>query len=330
MDDHLYPAMRAAPAEHRAPLYTLATRPPDALGRHLARGLALAAALLIGAGLIFWIAANWQDQTRFFRLALIEAALAVCVLAALLLPRARTAALLAASLALGGLLAFVGQTYQTGADAWQLFAVWAALSLPWTLAQRSDLLWTLWVLVAGLGLLFWHGRGDMWMWLERGQPVGNAVSMLAWALIALVPCAVASLRWTRLPQGLGRWSWRMAAALALGNWTAFGLMDLFRDWRFGGWIFWFAVALTVALGGLAWRSRWRDLVCLGLAALTLNVQLWCWLARVLLGDRFETGGFTLLTLLAMLMLGGTATGLMRVQRQWDSGAQPPLTHKEHA
>jgi len=318
MDDYLYPAMRAADPGAREPLYRLATQPPGDLARHLTRGLALLAALLLGAGLIFWIAANWQEQTRFFRLALIESALVVCVLAALLWPRARTAALLAASLALGGLLAFVGQTYQTGADAWQLFASWAALSLLWTLAQRSDLLWTLWVLVAGLALLFWQGV-DMSMWLERGQPANNAVSMLAWALLALVPCAIASLRWTRLPRGLGRWSWRTSAALALFIWTVFGLRALLFD----GWIFWLSVALILALGWLTWRSCWRDLVCLGMAALALNVQIGFGLAKLLLGNHFGVDSLTMLTLLTLLMLGGTATGLMHVQRQWARDAQAP-------
>ena len=37
---------------------------------------------------------------------------------------------------IAGLLAFVGQTYQTGADAWQLFATWAALALVWALGRR--------------------------------------------------------------------------------------------------------------------------------------------------------------------------------------------------
>jgi hypothetical protein len=182
------------------------------------------------------------------------------------------------------------------------------------------------VLVAGLALLFWSGRADMWMWLERARPAGNAAAMLGWALLALVPCAVASVRWLRTAQGLGRWSWRLAAGLALANWTAFGLMALLDD-QAGGWVFWLALVLTVALGMLAWQSRWRDLACLGLAALALNVQLWSWLASVLLRGSFELGGFMLLTLLAMGMLGATATALMHVQRQWTHDA---LTGEEGA
>src|SRR5690606_21168947 len=114
--------------------YALAVAPgtPQALERRIRSGLLLVAALLLASGLIFWVAANWQGQTRLFKLGLIEGGLALSVLAALVWPRVRVAALLCATLVLGGLLAYVGQTYQTGADAWQLFATWAALSLVWT------------------------------------------------------------------------------------------------------------------------------------------------------------------------------------------------------
>ena len=66
-------------------------RRPDALATHLHRGLAVLAALLLGAGLIFWVAANWQDQTRAFKLHLLEGAVLASAGAALLWPRGRTA-----------------------------------------------------------------------------------------------------------------------------------------------------------------------------------------------------------------------------------------------
>ena len=145
MDPNLYQAARQLPPGDArvTQLYRLATSPahPEALADKTRKALFMVAALLLASGLIFWIAANWQEQSRLFRLGLIEAALAASVLIACLWPRARLAALFCATLVLGGLLAFVGQTYQTGADAWQLFAVWAGLALVWVCLARSDLLW---------------------------------------------------------------------------------------------------------------------------------------------------------------------------------------------
>lgn len=52
------------------------------------------------------------------------------------------------SLWIGSLLALVGQTYQTGADIWELFAPWAALITP--LAGRSGAVWGLWAVLLNL------------------------------------------------------------------------------------------------------------------------------------------------------------------------------------
>jgi hypothetical protein len=54
------------------------------------------------------------------------------------IPAARTPLSLLALLNIGGLFAYFGQTYQTGADPWQLFSLWAALSLPLCLSVRGE------------------------------------------------------------------------------------------------------------------------------------------------------------------------------------------------
>lgn len=146
--------LEAAQARQLWQMSQLHARPP-ALRGWLEGALAAVAALLLGAGLVFWVAANWPEQTRAFKFNALQAAVLLPALAALALPRLRTACLLLATLALGALLAFVGQTYQTGADPWQLFAAWAALALPWVLAARRALLWAAWLLLAALALALW-------------------------------------------------------------------------------------------------------------------------------------------------------------------------------
>ena len=80
----------------------------------------------------------------------------------------------------GGLLALIGQTYQTGADPWQLFALWALLALPWCLGARSDMLWAPWALVAMTACVLWadaHARSAWWS--PRDGALGY--HLLAWA-----------------------------------------------------------------------------------------------------------------------------------------------------
>src|SRR5688500_9820321 len=90
--------------------------------RRLEARFTLGAALLLATALVFFIAYNWNEMGRLARLTLLEAAVVVCGGLALWLgPRTLSgrAADLAGIVATGALLAFIGQTYQTGADPWQ-------------------------------------------------------------------------------------------------------------------------------------------------------------------------------------------------------------------
>lgn len=338
MDPSLYQAAaRIAPGEGRAAqlaqLYALAVSPgsPQALAARLRNGLALVAALLLACGLIFWIAANWQAQTRMFKLGLIEGALALSVLAALLWPRVRTAALLCATLVLGGVLAFIGQTYQTGADAWQLFAVWAALALVWVGLARSDVLWTLWVLIAALGIALWAGRFDIWnvLFVEHESLPQLVIRMGLWLAPALVPALVACVPWLRVKGDVAWWSHRVALGCALAAWAGIGIVHLFD---FAGRQSGAALVLSALLiGGSIWVSmqgRLQDFVALCLAVLAANVWVLSAVARALFhGNDFEAM-LLFFSLLTLACLGGSVRGLMAVQRRMRAPSAPSTAAKE--
>lgn len=150
--------------------------------RDLARGAGLLAASLAGAALVFWVAANWARMTPDDRLAGVQGALALCVfMAAGLAWRGHRAAEPMAALAAlttGALLALVGQIYQTGADAWELFLAWAVLILPWLAAVRSVFLALLWAALLNLSL---------WLFLDGPTPSawgrwGVSIPSSAWLL----------------------------------------------------------------------------------------------------------------------------------------------------
>ena len=324
MDPSLYQAaaQTAAGGGRQAQLpqlYALAVSPgtPQALDRRVRHGLLLVAALLLASGLIFWIAANWQDQSRMFKLGLIEGALALSVLAACLWPRARVAALLCATLVLGGLLAFVGQTYQTGADAWQLFAAWAALSLVWVGMMRSDMLWSLWVLIAALGIAMWSGRLDPWdVFLADGRQLPQLLLRMGlWLALALVPALVSLLPAVRVQGGMGWWSHRIALALALVAWVGMGMVQLFDYSGRGAGMALGLVVLLIAVSLLAsLRGPLQDFVATCLSALAANVLVLAMVARWLL-DGADMGALLVFALAALVCLGTTVRGLMAVQRR---------------
>ncbi|WP_372870407.1 DUF2157 domain-containing protein [Shewanella sp.] len=132
------------------------TAPQDWLARFSVVGIYLGA-LSFAVGVIFFFAYNWDYLHRFIKFALIESAL-LLILAGLYRfgkrdwPWGIPAALMLLDLLVGALLALSGQVYQTGADPWQLFAIWSAFSLFPAFAYRNDLLWCAAILQANLAL----------------------------------------------------------------------------------------------------------------------------------------------------------------------------------
>ncbi|MBU2887822.1 DUF2157 domain-containing protein [Gilvimarinus agarilyticus] len=122
---------------------------------------------------LFFIAYNWMVLGRMARFALIEVSIAAAVGVYVWRPRLTwlaPLALLAASILLGVLLGFYGQTYQTGADPWQLFFNWALLMTPWVVLARLPALWLLWLGLWNLSAFLYQSTdGFDWLPLPSGS-----------------------------------------------------------------------------------------------------------------------------------------------------------------
>ena len=166
---------------------------------------------LCAAGVICFIAANWEHLGKFTRLYGIQVLVVAAVVAAARLGLARLggqAALWLAMVLLGGLLALIGQTYQTGADTWELFALWAALALPWAFAGRHAALWLLWIAVANIALGLWADTvGGDWLNDERSLTLVGLFDVAMYCL-----WSIASMRWAEFAGHAGP---RFLAAVAL-------------------------------------------------------------------------------------------------------------------
>jgi len=285
--------------------------PPDGLGVWLPRGVAVLAAVLAGLGLIFWVAANWETLGRVGQFALLQGVILVMCAGALWRAGARAPLGLLALLAIGGLFAYFGQTYQTGADPWQLFALWAALALPLCLGARSDVLWAPWALVAMSGVALWvHAHtGHQW----RVQPDDLGVQLLGWSsAFVLVGALSAPLRrWT----GAGVWALRTALTLAVTMITLTALGGLFHS----------PVALHFALGlailaaaaGVLAQPRWFEVYGLSAVALGLNSLLVAGLARLLFNNHVSgdpIGQLLVLGLAAAGLLAASVALILRLSR----------------
>jgi len=120
-------------------------------------GLALAFAVL------FFIAYNWKDLGHFAKFGMVEGFIVLTIAVYCKLAEnsiASKVSLLVATISLGVLLALYGQTYQTGADSWQLFFNWALLMLPWAIIGRFPAIWILWVVLMNVSIIAYSAQTD--------------------------------------------------------------------------------------------------------------------------------------------------------------------------
>ncbi|MGO4326970.1 DUF2157 domain-containing protein [Cupriavidus sp. 2TAF22] len=301
---------------------------PDAAAwRHwLDRALLALGAALLCAGVIVFFAFNWQDLHKFARFGLLAGALTLLAAFAFLRPpgdMAGRAALCGAQVVAGVLLAVIGQVYQTGADAWQLFALWALLAVPWALAARAAPHWWLVIVLANVALLRYCsvrlGAGGMFELLigmqgGRGTPLFLLGATLAQLALWFVLCAAWPAQGFRGLAGA-----RILAALACAYAGWLGLGSILHDHVDAAA---FGLALLAPAVLLAWfRLRAFDVVALSMASFTLIVVVVAAVARLLLD--VSHGGFGAFLLLGLLIIGlaaVAATWLLRAWRQHDGAS----------
>ncbi|MDR2209008.1 MAG: DUF2157 domain-containing protein [Azoarcus sp.] len=283
----------------------------------------------LAAGLIFFVAANWSGMGRFGKFALAEAAVVLSLVAYASCARFRygNAALLAASLATGALLALIGQTYQTGADTFELFVVWALLIFPWVLIARLLALWVLWWAILHVAYFFYVNT----FWAFWGISFREEENVLA-GVVLLDGCALIVWEWIRA-QGRewmqSRWVPRL---LALATKIAVTMLALFIifDYRYLPVSELYIALYLIVLAGMygGYRYKTQDLFMLAGGALSVIVVMTTWLGRVLFeNSRDQIASFLLLGLFSMLATAGAAWWLRQLVLEQKDG-QPSEIHEE--
>ena len=257
-------------------------------------------ALLLAAGVIFFFAYNWDALGRYGKFALVEIVIVASLVAMWRIGIENLAGkvtLLAASLFVGALLALVGQTYQTGADPYELFLAWAALILPWVLVGRFSALWLVWLGLLNLAVaLYYTVFGGMFGLLFSPD-------RLMWVLFGLD--AVALVAWETIARGRadGRWAIRILATASGGFATTLALYAI-MEYRHGNalgvlaWLGYIAAAYAV------YRRLFVDVYVLAGGVLSIIIVVTTWLS-VQLFKGAEAGAFLLI---GLLVIGMSAAG----------------------
>lgn len=176
------------------------------------------------SAVIFFFAYNWQAMGRFAKFALVElliiASLVICWRVDLDRAVSKASSLFS-SLLVGALLALVGQTYQTGADTYELFAIWAMAIFPWVLVSRLGALWLFWIALINIAMLLYYDTfGGLFGWLFDAEQmcwasfIFNTIALICWEF-----AAKQEVNWL-----IERWSVRLLA-IASGS-----LITLLTAW----------------------------------------------------------------------------------------------------
>ncbi|MEZ5647893.1 MAG: DUF2157 domain-containing protein [Alphaproteobacteria bacterium] len=179
------------------------------------------------AALIFFFAFNWAEFPDIGKFAVIELAIIILSGSAWFkgLDHPLSQALgISAFVALGVLLAVIGQVYQTGADLWTLFAVWAGLSLPVVFALRNAIAWLIWLTVSLIAATLYTEQ----VWVLSGRIASGMVPIILAVIITLAFTIREGLSKAYFREAGPSWIRYILLAAMLGFWTLMASVTMFQ------------------------------------------------------------------------------------------------------
>ncbi len=257
-------------------------------------------AICCAVAVIFFFAYNWQAMGLFAKFGLVE----VLIIASLVLywrfdinHIAGQATLLFATLLVGALLALVGQTYQTGADTYELFTVWAIAVFAWVAVCCFAPLWLFWLgLINMAAVLYYQTFGGLFGWLFDSDQIMWALFILnTLALCVWETAAYYGVSWLR-----ERWSVRILAVASgslisiLATWAILDFDDHSGITALLVYLVWMVVAYIV------YRHVTKDVFVLAEGVLSAIIVI-----TVYLSKHDESGAFLFI---GLIIIGLSAVG----------------------
>ncbi|MGZ0656633.1 DUF2157 domain-containing protein [Coraliomargarita sp. W4R53] len=137
---------------------------PQECARWATRLCLLIGCTLILAAVVYFFAFNWDALGRWLKLGLLQVATLISLLTGQIVGFRKIGGqllLMAAAVLVGVSFAVYDQVYQTGADAFSFFGMWALCILPWVIAGAFAPLWVLWFTLINLSAwFFWNQVGQ--------------------------------------------------------------------------------------------------------------------------------------------------------------------------
>ncbi|MBB5142964.1 DUF4401 domain-containing protein [Desulfovibrio intestinalis] len=282
----------------------------------------LGGVLFFLAGLICFIAWNWGDMRPFQRMGLVGLVVAGGGIGAVIRgldTRLGQALLLTCGVAMGPMLAVFGQTYQTGAELWELFRVWTVLLVLLAIAGKQAGLWFASWLSGNVFVALWLGRS-----LSSPFDAFSQFFVLPeWLLV--IACAVALWEWAARRAGQkesrawlrSRWLPRLLFFDLIVRTTSYLIITIFDAYYVAdGLVLWlphqFVVLFAVIIACLScwwYRKKEPDLFMLASLLGAGTVILIAVLAK---SELFFDAGVVTAFLLWGLLIAGITAGLAKI------------------
>jgi len=269
-------------------------------------GLALAFALL------FFVAYNWTEFGRFGKFALVEGALLLSVGLYWYLGGESMSAkvtLFVSSILLGVLLALVGQTYQTGADTWQLFFYWAILMLPWAFAGRFPALWLLWVFLINVSILIYMETFRGFLSISFYSEYSMLWALFSFNTVVWVIWELLAKRYIWLNEA---WAVRILGFVSMVSVTWLTLNFLWDD---GTPLAFLVLAFWLVAVYLHYRVRKVDLFMLALFCFSFSIIVVSILISYITSYNFDLFSILFIGMVIIGLGAGSASWLKSVQKE---------------
>lgn len=291
--------------------------PPMLLSRARS-SLLIVAVGLAGLGLIFGVAANWALLSRLQQFSLLQMLVLGASAGMAAWPWARVPLALLALTASGALFAYFGQTYPSGANSWQLFALWAGLGLPLAVCARADSVWSLWTVVALIGIALWDSANTPYGWEVDAHSVHAAAAISG--LLVTVAMSPVAYRYT----GAGRWAYGIALVLSALFVTATAILDLHHSFA----IYYISCVILVGVAAFAiTQIKPFNVLATSVVALSLVVLVVEGVQQMVLPDIWHSwlGPLLLIWLVAIGLTVGAVKIILLLARRRQSQERAAAT-----
>lgn len=301
------------------------TPSPSAWATFLNNLLLYLGALLLVSGIFFFFAYNWANLHHFAKFGLVQAGIVGAAGLAHYLGLEKLSgkvSLTVAALLVGALLAVFGQFYQTGADSYMLFLLWAILIAGWVFISSFQPLWLVLIVLSNLtAVLFIEQTQPLWFenfyLVASAFFVANAVLLLLWEIARGRVMGWMRNRW--LPNLVGLFALIVITISALA-WifesSASNLMPTGYTGVAVGLYLLFIIAIFVIYG----RFK-QELFMLTIAMFSMIAVATAGLIRLL--DEVILGGTIMMILVGLVIVGlsGLAINLLqRISKSWEASA----------